>query len=225
MNHKLVKASVAGAAALALAAGGSTFAAWSDFGVESTGAGAGIMKLTVSDRDGSGGTIQPFNLAPGQNKFQEFYLASASADNVPSGVLTAKIQNLVDTEDGAPGCTTNSEALAEQPSHVDSHGLPTNPANDCGNAGELSSQATVQILVSDPVPSAASCPNTGIYHSATPSGTGTLASQIGKTFQLGTLQKGEGVCVRMEMSLPTSATDATQGDDVGFDWRFDLTQA
>ena len=212
MNHKLIKASVAGAAALALAAGGSTVAAWSDVHVESTGAGAGNQKLNVTDRDGSGPTIQPFSLAPGQNKFQEFYLASADAENVPDGDLTAQITNLVDTEDGGPACTTNSENVAEG-------------GGGCGTEGELSDEATVQILVSDPVPSAASCPNTGIYHSASPSGTGILANQPGKVFDLGQLSAGEGVCVRMEMSLPSSATNATQGDEVSWDWQFDLTQS
>jgi hypothetical protein len=224
MNSKLMKASLAGAAVIALAAGGGTFAAWSDFGVVGSSAGAGILKLNVSTRNGSTVGIDPFNLAPGQNKYQEFYLASADSDNVPDGNLTAKIQNLVDTEDGGPACTTNSEALAEAPGDVDSHGNPTNPLNDCGSTGELSSEATVQILVSDPVASAASCPNTGIYHSATPSGTGTLAAQTAKTFSLGTLSAGDGVCVRMEMSLPSSATNASQGDEASFDWRFDLVQ-
>ena len=57
MNSKLIKGSLAGVAALALAAGGTTMAAWSDFGVESTSAGAGILKLNVSTRDGAGSTI------------------------------------------------------------------------------------------------------------------------------------------------------------------------
>jgi hypothetical protein len=227
MNNKLAKASIAGVAAIALAATGSTFAAWSDFGIESTEAGAGILKLDVSVREGATKGIEPFSLAPGQNKFQEFYLASADDENVPVGALTARIQNLADIEDNGPGCTTNSEALEEEPTHVDAQGNPTNPLNDCGSEGELSGQATVQILVSDPVPDASSCPNTGIYHSATPSGTGSLASQPGKTFDLGNVSAGEGVCVRMEMSLPDlpgTVNNAVQGDDVSFDWRFDLTQ-
>lgn len=222
MNKKLMKASIAGAAALALAAGGSTMAAWSDFGVESTGAGAGMLKLIVSDRDGSGPTIQPFSLAPGQNKYQEFFLASADADNVPNGVLTARIKNLVDTEDDAL-CTTNSEAIAEG-SGTNGAGLPTN-LSICGAGGELSSQATVQILKSAPVANKSFCENTGIYGSTTPSGTGLLNAQPAKTFQLGTLAPGEGVCVRMEMSLPSSADNATQGDLAAFDWHFDLVQA
>ena len=118
----------------------------------STAAGAGILRLNVSDRDGAGTTIAPFSLAPGQNKFQEFFLASADADNVPQGTLYADLVNLVDTEDGGPtnNCTTNSESIAEG-------------GAGCGTVGELSSQAKVQVLWSDPVAGAASCPNTGIY--------------------------------------------------------------
>ena len=225
MNSKLIKGGLAGVAVVALAAGSTTFAAWSDFGVESTGAGAGILQLNVSDRDGAGSTIQPFSLAPGQNKYQEFFLASADADNVPNGMLTAKIQRLVDTEDNGPGCTTNSEALAEDPTAVLPSGLPSNPLNSCGSEGELSDEATVQILASGPVANAASCPNTGGYGGTTPSGSGTLAAQPSKTFQLGNLAPGEGICVRMEMSLPSTATNATQGDEATFDWRFDLVQS
>jgi hypothetical protein len=228
MNKKLIKGSLAGVALVAIAAGGTTYSAWSDFGVSSNAAGAGIMKLTVSDRDGSTAGVAPFSLAPGQNKAQEFFLASADADNVPVGALTAKIQNLKDIEDNGPACTTNSEAIAEDPSAVDAHGLPTNPLNSCGGTGELSTQATVQILVSDPVANASSCPNTGIYHAATvtpalPAGS-TLASAATRTFQLGNVSAGQGVCVRMEMSLPASATNSVQGDDVTYDWRFDLAQ-
>ena len=222
MNSKLIKASLAGVAAIAVAAGGTTFAAWSDFATSSDAAGAGYLKINLTDRQGAGGAIQPFSLAPGQNKTQEFYLASADSGNTPDGVLTAFIENLADTEDSAT-CTTDSEAVAEG-SAVDGTGAPTN-SSACGTVGELSSQLNVQILASTPVAGPASCPNTGIYGSTTPSGTGTLASQIGKTFQLGTLDPGQGVCVRVEMSLPSSATNAVQGDDVSWNWQFDLNQA
>lgn len=224
MNGKLTKAVVAGAAAIALAAGGGTWAAWSDFGVQSSSAGAGILKLNVSARDGATKGIEPFSLAPGQNKFQTFYLASADGANVPDGTLTATLQDLVDTEDNAPACTTNSEAIAEAPGDVDANGMPTNPKNDCGSVGELSQQAHVQILVSDAMDNASSCGNTGIYHSATPSGVGLLADLAGTEFDLGTVTPGQGICVRMEMSLHKDATDAVQGDQASFNWRFDLDQ-
>ena len=222
MNKKLIKASVAGAAAIALAAGGTTFAAWSDFGVTSSTAGAGIMKLNVSSAQGSNNAVPRFNLAPGQNKFQEMYLASADGNNVPVGELTAKIQRLVDIEDGTT-CTTNSEAIAEG-SAIDERGLPTQPSV-CNPVGELSSEATVQLLYSDPVATPAQCPNTGIYTKVAAFSGTTLANISGKTISLGDVAKGMGVCLRAEMTLPfASATDASQGDDVAFDWRFDLAQ-
>jgi predicted ribosomally synthesized peptide with SipW-like signal peptide len=226
MNKKILKGALAGTAVIALAAGGGTWASWSDFGVVTGNeAGAGILKLDVSARDGAGLHIAPFSLAPGQNKAQEFFLASANSDNVPVGALSAKLQNLKDTEDGGPACTTNSEAIAEAPGDADPvTGLPTNPLNDCGSLGELSSQLSTQILYSDPVADASSCPNTGIYTHGI--GTGhTLAQQVaaGST-ALGNVSAGQGVCVRIEMSLPTTATNAVQGDDVSFDYRFDLVQ-
>ncbi len=212
MNKKLLKASVAGVAVAAIAFSGSTFAAWSDFGEESTGAGAGILKLNLSDRDGTSSGVAPFSLAPGQNKTQEFFLASADAGNVPTGILTGKIQNLDDIEDGGPSCTTNSERVAEG-------------GNGCGTEGELADEMKIQVLASQPVASQASCPNTGIYGSTTPSGVGQLDDKAGTEFQLGELEAGEGVCVRMEASLPKAAsTNASQGDEVTYDWRFDLTQ-
>ena len=224
MNNKLLKGSLAGVAAIALAAGGTTFAAWSDFGLQQTGAGAGMLKLDVSSNAPTQINVKPFELAPGKNKYQEMFLASANGDNVPVGALTARIVNLDDVEDGAPGCTTNSEAKAEAPSHLDEHGLPTNPSNDCGSEGELSQQATVQIVASDPVPNPGSCPSTGGYHAVTSSD--TLAHQAAKApFALGNLAAGQGVCVRVEMTLPfDSSTDASQGDQSSWDWRFDLEQ-
>lgn len=225
MNKKIVKGGLAGIAVVALAAGGGTFASWSDFDVaKDNQAGAGILKLDVSTRDGAGVNIAPFKLAPGQNKYQEFFLASANSENVPVGALSATINNLRDVEDNGPGCTTNSEAVAEKPGEVDSTtGLPTNPLNSCGMTGELSSQMRAQILYSDPMAGASYCQNTGIYsHNI---GTKTLAQQAAAgASTLGEVKAGEGICVRVEMSLPKEATNAVQGDQVAFDYRFDLTQ-
>ena len=47
MNSKLIKGSLAGVAVVALAAGSTTFAAWSDFVGHWSGAGAGMLKLNV----------------------------------------------------------------------------------------------------------------------------------------------------------------------------------
>ena len=209
MNKTLVKASVVGAAIVALA-GGSTFAAWSDSGEESTG--DGLLKLNLSGRDGSTIDVQPFRLAPGENQFQEFYIASADAANVSNGALSMTLRALDDIEGGGPGCTTNSEDVAE------------GDTGDCGAEGEFSEQATVQILVSHPVSTPGSCPNSDGHGSNSPRGTGTLASLEGVTLALGEVGPDEGVCVQAYMWLPEDATNASQGDEASWDWRFDLTQ-
>lgn len=223
MNKKLLKASIAGTAALALAAGGSTFAAWSDFGVESTEAGAGYLRLSVDTLTKAGANVKPFQLEPGDpedpqtNKFQEFYLSSADSGNTPAGNLTMKIKTLVDNED-QPTCTTSSEAVAE--------------GGVCGgaNQGELSRQAKVQILKAAPV--GGTCPSTG-YASVSPSVNRQFLFDLqNDEITLGTLAPGQGMCVRMEMALEhttamingTNANNLTQGDDASFDVEFTLDQ-
>jgi len=48
MNSKLVKASLAGAAAIALAAGGGTYAGWSDFSSQSLTTTDGYLRRTFT---------------------------------------------------------------------------------------------------------------------------------------------------------------------------------
>lgn len=212
MNKKLVKAGVAGTAVLAIAVTGSTFSAWSDFGEEATGAAAGQLRLEIDGRDGSSSGVAPFSLAPGQNKYQTFYLASADAANVPTGVLTVTVQDLDDTEDDGPECTTESERVAEG-------------GNRCGTEGELADQMKVQILATAPAAGQTSCPNTGYGVKTDPQDTAVLlADRVGTQYTLGELEAGDGICMRVEASLPESATNASQGDRASWDWRFDLTQ-
>jgi hypothetical protein len=217
MNSKLIKASLAGAAALAVAAGGSTFAAWSDFQTVNAGAGAGYLRLNlISDHQGTDtNVIQPFSLAPGQHKTQNFYLASTDSGNTPNGVVTAYIDNLTDTEDTPAGtCTTNSEAIAE------------GTTNCASNGGELSSQALTNVWMRGPADSPADC---GSYDSSIPALVSnqpllTAAHGVAGAVTLGTLTPGQGVCMVVEVSLPSSATNAVQGDDASWNWHFDLTQ-
>ena len=226
MNSKLMKASLAGAAAIALAAGGGTFAAWSDFNVGTSGVGAGILKLDpITVGQGTGLQVQPFSLAPGQNKSQYFYLASADGDNVPLGNLTLNFQHIVDTEDGGPGCTTNSEAIAEAPADVDPvTGMPTNPANDCGTVGELASHLDTSVSASAPVSTPSAC-DTSIPLSLVTSGKLT-ALAAGSPIPVGTnLAAGQGVCVKVEMALNKVHTgDDVQGDQTSYDYKFALSQ-
>lgn len=222
MNSKLVKAGLAGTAALAVVVGGSTFAAWSDFDTANAEAGAGYLKINLEGEEGLAKT-EPFRLAPGQNKYQYFYVASADSDNTPDGRLSATISNLQDVE-GEAICTTNSEAAAE--------GVAL--GGNCGPNGELADEAIVQILRSEPVAGRESCPDSGIYggiEGFPATGESTLLDRANKEMDLGILQPGEGVCLRIEMRLPETAvrgfeaaTNASQGDQASWDWQFDLTQ-
>ena len=110
MNKKLVRGSLAGVAALALAAGGTTMAAWSDF-TDITGneAGAGVLKLTVGPNTGSDFKFDHVKMAPGGIDMQRnVYVASNDGDSTPSGRLFISLKDLVGHEDG---CDGNAETI------------------------------------------------------------------------------------------------------------------
>jgi len=227
MNSKLVKASLAGAAAIALAAGGGTYAGWSDFGSSSLTTTDGYLHLVVGQNGVAGAPIHQ-SLAPGQNQDLDYFLTSADSGNTPIGQLSATIKNVTDKEDGS-ACTTNSEALAEAPQDVDVHGMPTNPLNDCGTVGELSHEAKLSVKVGAPVNG--SC-TTAVLTDLTPIGnpngegnTPFLSTANNQTYLLADhLNPGDGICVRVRTFLPTNADDKVQGDIVDYDTHFDLTQ-
>jgi alternate signal-mediated exported protein len=137
MNSKLMKASLAGVAAIALTTGGTTFAAWSDFGeVNGVEAAAGYLKLDVSSINGpTDANVTPLSLMPGERKTQEFFISSADSGNTPDGDLSVTLNSLSDTEDTVGVCTTRSEGVAEG----------VNAGADCGTVGELSQQLRVDI--------------------------------------------------------------------------------
>lgn len=216
MNSKLIKASLAGAAVVALAAGGGTYAAWSDFATQSTGAGAGYLRLNLNDHNGTADVIQPFSLAPGQNKTQTFFLASADSGNTPDGAVTAYVDHLTNADDGASGtCTTASEAVAE------------GTTNCVDNGGELSHEAVLKVLKLDNVTSAANCISADptlqpLVDNVVMDNAPSKANPITVSSDLA---PGNGVCMTVEVSLPyDTATNAVQGDTMSWDWHFDLTQ-
>jgi len=220
MNSKLMKAGIAGAAVVAMAAGGGTFAAWSDFSTQSAGAGAGYLRLNVNGHDGTDtNAVQPFNLAPGVHKTQTFWFTSADKYNVTHGKLTAYVDQLSDTEDTAAGtCTTASEAAAE------------GTTNCAANGGELSSEAQMFVGRALNVSSAADCQS---WDASSPSnvlvGGSTLVKDVPNTAAAPItvapdLAPGDGACMVVEVTLPSSADNKVQGDDMSWVWHFDLTQ-
>lgn len=212
-------------AVVALAAG-TTLAFWSDFDII-TGNSVGAGKLQLVVEGGNGGAQETFdfgNMAPGEGSDRTRYLASNDGDSVPDGSLSLTLQNLADQENG---CETNSEAVAE--GATEAQAAAGNYSNAACNAettsgGEFSQQANIKIEATDPTTAgncgqagSASLPWNEVYN-------GGLASAFGSSITLGDVAPGEGRCVRMTVSLPTSANNASQGDSSTFDVRFDLAQ-
>ena len=221
MNSKLMKASLAGAAAIALAAGGSTFAAWSDFSTNNAGAGAGYLRLNVNGHDGTDtDQVQPFNLAPGVHKSQTFWFTSTDISNVTHGKLTAYVDALTNIEDGTSGtCTTASEAAEEGTS------------NCVDNGGELSHQADLFVGRALNVANAAACnswdssssSNVLVDHHVMDNAP-TAVSPITVDDDMA---PGDGACMVVEVTLPNlpgTVNNAVQGDDRSWTGHFDLTQ-
>jgi len=238
MNSKLVKASLAGAAAIALAAGGGTFAAWSDFYTDTGNhVGADVLALTVNEP--SNLHFDDVKLAPGVTRDLAFYVASRNGTTVPDADLTVTLKNLIGTENG---CDSNSEAAAETNGAIIDKTDQTAPCNldadSDGNpdsAGQFLDQAAYYIQagkVSDP----SQCNTNG--------STLPWSPQLNKKLSLMSnvpvnilpagevLSGGQAVCVLAHIFMPKSAGEvvgvtpdnASQGDQASFDVKFDLTQ-
>lgn len=219
-NKKTILGSAAAiTASVALIAGG-TFAAWSDFSmVEDNQLNAGHLVLDVN---GSAPVANPLSLpiAPGEYRTIDFFVASADLAGVPTADLTFSVKELVDLENG---CSSNSEVAVD--SQCSTH----------ETEGEFSDESYVVVRWSDPVADAAYVgggqPCQDPDGNSIPVGTNnggpgiSLADLEDADWSLGTLQGGEGVCLRLDIGLPVGATNASQGDTSEFDLQFDLTQS
>jgi predicted ribosomally synthesized peptide with SipW-like signal peptide len=219
-KKKLAAGAVAGVAALALIGGG-TFALWSDFDVVTGNSlGAGTLVLDV----GRSAPLDMTGLAPGENKETTIFIANRGDNTqaLQNALLTTTVTNLADVEDG---CAANSEAQVD----------PTCTAGNSG--GEFSREAYMQYRVSQAVtPDDCTGASYGIRAWQ------VLNSYAGTPVNLGELDPQQGICVKVEVGLPSgqgsrtpppgidapnapSATNLSQGDGATFDVRFDLTQA
>jgi predicted ribosomally synthesized peptide with SipW-like signal peptide len=245
MNSKLVKASLAGVAAIALAAGGSTYAAFSDFGdIQGNTIGAGFLKLDLrANGTGSNTPISWGQLAPNNLHTQRMvWVASNDGQSVPSATLSVTFKNLVDT--AAPCTTSLGKAAADPGCSVDSSdnisGTPTQ--------GLLSRVLNVQTQYYPTIADPATCEHNtdfpagavSIFPSHHP---GDLHDYANQTFTLKTssasnapnllLAPGHGVCIGIDtywgggndaVAWGGPVDNAAQGDSLKFDMHFDLTQ-
>ena len=237
MNKKLIKASVAGAAALALAAGGTTFASWSDYGnINDNEAGAGILKLNLTDGDGSAASSLAFgDLAPGMGNNRAVWVASSDGNSVPKADLFLTISNVRNYENG---CSSKTEKDDD-----------TNCAS-AADSGELSRVLNMRVQ-SYKAKDALTCqgyvdatdPGPVLHSTVIKNQVGSLADPASLNTQFlisdaaNPLEAGDGVCVVFfsfwpGQQDPTHSYDAAtlpsdnaaQGDSVEFDTRYDLVQ-
>ncbi|MGH3509180.1 MAG: TasA family protein, partial [Nocardioidaceae bacterium] len=120
MNKKLAKGVLAGVATLALAAGGTTFAAFSDFGnINNNTVGAGFLRLDLGENGTGNASLDWGQLAPNNiHSTRTIWVASNDGLSVPNANLKVTFHNLSDQENG---CSSNGELAAD----------PT-----CGTAGD-----------------------------------------------------------------------------------------
>lgn len=225
MNSKLVKGGLAGVACLALAAGGATYSAWSDFQqVNNNETDAGHLVLNLNGT-GTISNVGGTAIAPGESRTIDMYVASADLAGVPLADLSVKFQHLVNKENG---CTSNSE-IAEDPNCAD--------PNDTGEFGQ---EGYVRVRYTDPAPTNqitfasnnCSAPS-GYIHSVdyTPASDNdtTHYPRLGAftaagNHALGSLAGGQGVCIRFDIGLDPTADNKVQGDSSTWDMQYDLVQ-
>jgi predicted ribosomally synthesized peptide with SipW-like signal peptide len=241
MNRRIILGAAAGVAAIALAVGGTTFSAWSDYGdVNGNSVGAGFLKLDLNGQTGDS-PVAPINwgkLAPGMVNVRTVWLASNDGQSVPDANISATFNNLVDHENG---CSTNSEAAAD----------PSCGGSD-QNSGELSHILNFQTsyyagLTENECatyPTNPPGPSNG-YNAFFASNQGDLynaASGAGHTYTLDALDTstplvlhpGDGICIGFQaywphdpsnqVSAPYNDDNVAQGDSFSFDIRFTLSQ-
>jgi len=236
MNSKLMKAGLAGAAAIALAAGGGTFASWSDFHTWSGNhAGAGTLTLSTNTPDSQ--TFNVGNLIPGGVWTEDTYLLSNKTDSTPNGNLFVSLAGLTGHEDG---CMGNTEAIDQA---TDADGSCNSTDSNYNPNGQFPSDAKIFIKTLDA--SETTCgvaPGDGsekaIY------GVDPGAADQSQAKSLADLQAagpqellrfgvtdpalfhpGEGVCVETIVYLPKDVDNAVQGDSATFDITGTLKQA
>ena len=217
MNSKLIKGSIAGVAVVALAAGSTTFAAWSDWDTL-TGSNSGADELSLLLGEPNSADFDNLKLAPGQGSDFEFVVASRKGQTITNADLRMQLTNLVGTEDG---CTsTNSEAEAD------------GNCNDLTSEGEFLDQARIIVNASQPTTDVANACDSGAHPRGNRQGPISLralrdnsaASPVNLLDPGVFLKPGEGICVAMGLNMPSSANNASQGDSASFDLKFLLDQ-
>jgi predicted ribosomally synthesized peptide with SipW-like signal peptide len=228
MKNKLVKASLAGVAAIAIAAGGSTYASWTDFDtVNGNKVGADELALNVGQYDDR--ALDDVKLAPGSGSDWEYVVASRTGQTVQKAELYLSMTDLVGKEDG---CTSTRSEKEVDPN-----------CGDKADGGDFVDDAVVTVHVSEPTTDLANAcrakttvspvnpPSYTQFTRVTNVSLANFASGqplnllgLDKDNKVATLAPGQGVCVKVGVQLPKAVDNASQGDSAKFNLRWDLKQ-
>jgi predicted ribosomally synthesized peptide with SipW-like signal peptide len=245
MKRKLVSGIVAGVAALALTAGGVTYAAFSDFAnVDGNTVGTGILRVDLGpDGVGSAG-LQFAGLQPSSTKLQVIWVKNDDA-STPDGNVTVSFTNIHDQ--AAPCSTSLAKYLGELESSVGGCSLgdvgtgSSTPLPDQGNLSRVlgfsgTYYPSVTSVADCAAITAASEPSGGTsFLSAARdnlAGAGPLTVDATPGSKL-VLSPGDGACLGIEAnwtagsgpySPSNPSDDAAQGDKLDFNLRVDLVQ-
>ena len=211
MNRKILKAALAGTAVLALAAGGGTWSSWSDWStVTGSQVGADQLKLVVNESTSS--HFNDMKLAPGLRIDTSYVVANRTGTTIPVADLTLQLTNLVGHEDG---CTSTSSEIAVDPD-----------CNDTATPGEFIDEALINVNVTAPTTNSDPCT---LNHGSIP-GWPQMSLRAFRDLTattpvpVGSLGPGQYVCVALAATMPTTASNASQGDSASFDMKFMLNQ-
>ncbi len=213
--NKFTKAGLAGAAALAIAAGGGTYALWSDYVVDGgNNVGADQLKITLNGSPSGSNAFQfdKLNFAPGEKFDQENVITGrvgGSDINVANAFAT--FRNLTNAENGCGG--TNAEVSVDPGCASPS------------DAGEFSQSARVTTInVTRTTGDCSVADGTTLNKVVQLSDGYTLSSIMGEKLALGQLHDGEKFCVKMVIDLPSTAGNQVMTDSSSFEIKYDLEQ-
>jgi predicted ribosomally synthesized peptide with SipW-like signal peptide len=251
VNRKLVLGVLSGLAAIGLAIGGSTYAAFSDFGeVDGNVVAAGFLKLNVQAGDSADAALGFGQVMPGTSSRRVIWASSDDGSSVPDATLYLTLHNLVDR---AGQCDiSNGKAIGENDSGISGCTIAGETVSGTPAQGNLSRVLTFQLAYYPDITDAASCAATtgteshtamliekpcNLHASATADdGRGTrhqVLAADGTTAV--TLAPGTGACIGIAATWPQDGDvvvpspdhpidDAAQGDSLSVDIRFDLVQ-
>jgi hypothetical protein len=250
MDRRLVSGTVAALAAVVLATGGGTVAAFDDAAdIPQSSAGAGILQLDLDSTGHASSAVSFTDLMPGVRTTTRVWVAANDAGSSVPATLTMTVHHLVDVPgrcdvsrgkadgevtSGISGCVISGDDISGRPAF--------------GTASRmLDVSASYAPVAVDPASCAAQAggsgsllPTTGpgdLYAAATANdGAGTTVGVVDAGGHPILIAPGRGVCLALRAYWPPNVTDAAdaspdhpvdnaaQGDSFSVDVRFDLVQ-